>query len=70
MTSPMRVQTPLVRKIDLPGLIKNARSEINNIAQQRINQVIIQGGKKLSMFFQKFFSVPLKTFTKRLLDYL
>ena len=29
----------------VPALIKNASSEINNIAQQRINQIISQGGK-------------------------
>ena len=29
-----------------PGLIKNPSAEINNIAQQRINQIIRQGGKK------------------------
>ena len=30
-----------------PGLIKNASSEINNIAQQRINQMISQGGREI-----------------------
>ena len=30
-----------------PGLIKNASSEINNIAQQRRNQIISQGGKEI-----------------------
>ena len=30
-----------------PGLIKNTSSEINNIAQQRINQMISQGEKNL-----------------------
>ena len=30
-----------------PGLIKNASSEINNITQQRINQVISQVGKEI-----------------------
>ena len=29
-----------------PGLIKNASAEINNIAQQRVNQIIRQGCKK------------------------
>ena len=31
----------------VPGLIKNAGPEINNIAQQWINQVIRQGGKEI-----------------------
>lgn len=30
----------------VPGLIKNASSEINNIAQQQINQAITQGRKE------------------------
>ena len=30
-----------------PGVIKDASSQINNIAQQRINQAISQGGKEL-----------------------
>ena len=30
-----------------PGIIKNASSENNNIAQQRINQIINQGGKEM-----------------------
>ena len=35
-----------IRKI-APGLIKNASSETNNIAQQRINQIISQGRKEI-----------------------
>lgn len=50
-----------------PGLIKNASSEINNITQQRINQVIKEE-KKLNIFFQKFFMEQLTMFTKRCLD--
>ena len=34
-------------------LIKNARSEINNMAQQRINQVISQGGKEIERALPK-----------------
>ena len=34
-------------------LIKNARSEINNMAQQRINQVISQGGKEIERVLPK-----------------
>ena len=30
-----------------PDIIKNASSEINNIAEQRINQAISQGGEEL-----------------------
>ena len=30
-----------------PGLIKNASWEINNISQQRINQIISQGEKEI-----------------------
>ena len=33
-----------------PGLIKNASSEINNIAQQRINQIISQGEKETERY--------------------
>ena len=29
------------------GLVKNANSETNNIAQQRINQIISQGGREI-----------------------
>ena len=36
-----------------PGLIKNASSEINNIAQQRINQVIRQGGQEIEHVLPK-----------------
>ena len=36
-----------------PGLIKNASSEINNIAQQRINQMISQGGKEIERILPK-----------------
>ena len=30
-----------------PGTIKDSSSQINNLAQQRINQVISEGGKEL-----------------------
>ena len=36
-----------------PGLIKNASSEINNITQQQINQVISQVGKKIERVLPK-----------------
>ena len=51
-----------------PGLIKNDSSEINNIAQQQINQAITQGGKKIERIFQRFFEVLSEKFTKPLLD--
>ena len=41
-----------VGKIAL-GLIKNASSKINNIAWQRINQVITQGGKEIERILPK-----------------
>ena len=41
-----------MRKI-APGLIKNDSSEINNIAQQQINQAITQGGKEIERVFPK-----------------
>ena len=31
----------------VPGVIKNASSEINYIAQQKINQIICQGGQEM-----------------------
>ena len=31
-----------------PGIIKNATNEINDMAQQRINQILIISGKKRS----------------------
>ena len=36
-----------------PGLIKNANSEINSIAQQRINQIISQGGREIERLLPK-----------------
>ena len=36
-----------------PGLMKNASAEINNIAQQRINQIIRQGGKEAERVLPK-----------------
>ena len=32
---------------DTAGVIKDASNEINNIAKNRINQTIIQGGKEV-----------------------
>lgn len=44
----MLVETLSMEMIEIvPGLIKNNSSEINNIAQQRINQIITEGGKEI-----------------------
>ena len=36
-----------------PGLIKNASSEIKNISQQQINQIIRQGGQEIERILSK-----------------
>ena len=36
-----------------PGLIKKASNEMNNVAQQRINQIISQGGKEVERALPK-----------------
>ena len=36
-----------------PGVIKNAGNEINNIAKERINQIITQGGKEAERVLPK-----------------
>ena len=36
-----------------PGLIKNASAEINDITQQQINEIIIQGGKEIEHVLPK-----------------
>ena len=36
-----------------PGVIKGASSQIKNIAQQRINQAIAEGGKELERLLPK-----------------
>ena len=46
------------------GLIKNASSEINNIAQQRINQIISQGEKETERYYWIFLGELPKMFTK------
>ena len=37
----------------VPGVIKNASNEINNIAKQRIDQIISQGEKKIERVLPK-----------------
>ena len=43
------------------GIIKNATKKINDVAQQRINQIISQGGKEVEIVLPKFLEEPLKT---------
>ena len=38
---------------DTPGVIKDASNEINNIAKDRINQTITQGGKEVERVLPK-----------------
>lgn len=53
MTLVILVEINQVRKI-APGLIKKkTSSEINNIAQQRINQIISQGGTEIERVLPK-----------------
>ena len=54
MTLVILVEINQVRKI-APGLIKKKKtsSEINNIAQQRINQIISQGGREIERVLPK-----------------
>ena len=47
-----------------PGIIKSASLEINNIAQQGINQIISQGEKKSKRCYQTFLEEPSRTFIK------
>ena len=37
-----------------PGVIKNAANEINNIAKEKITQIITQGGKETDRVLPKF----------------
>ena len=60
-----------------PGVIKNAGDEINNIAKERINQVITQereegkggGREKQNVFFPKFLEALSKMSTRHRSDY-
>ena len=54
MTLPMQVETLLTKQQKVaPGVIKNASNELNNIAKQRIDQIITQGGKELERVLPK-----------------
>ena len=48
----VEIQSNQVEKIS-PGIIKNATKEINDVAQQRINQIISQGGKEVETVLPK-----------------
>ena len=41
-----------------PSLIKNSSSKINNIVQQRINQITAKEAEKLKGYFPKFLEEP------------
>ena len=54
MTSPLLVGTLSTRWGEIaPGIIKNASKEINDMAQQRINRIISQGGKEVESVLHK-----------------
>ena len=42
-----------VNQVPKPGGIKNASNEINNVAKQRINQIITEGGKEVESILSK-----------------
>lgn len=44
----------------MPGLIKSVSSEINNIAQQQINQAIRQGGQEIEHALPKILRGAIK----------
>ena len=44
----------------MPGLIKSVSSEINNIAQQQINQAIRQGGQEIEHALPKILHGAIK----------
>lgn len=43
-----------------PGLIKNVNSEINNTVQQRINQIILQGGETMKRLLPNILRAAMK----------
>ena len=47
-----------------PGLIYNASSKINYIAQQRINQIISQGGKEVERVLPNIYETPFRLIGK------
>ena len=43
-----------------PGMIKNTGSKINNVAQQRLNQIISLGGKEMERVFPEILRVAIE----------
>ena len=43
-----------------PGIIKGATNDINNIAKQRIDQIISQGGKEIERVLPKVYRAAIK----------
>ena len=43
-----------------PGMIKNTGSKINNVAQQRLNQIISLGGKEMERVFPGILRVAIE----------
>ena len=43
-----------------PGIIKNAGSEINNVAQQRLNKIISLGGKEMERVLPEILRVAIE----------
>ena len=53
-----------------PGVIKGAANDINNMAKQRIDQIISQGGKEIECVLPKFLEELWKMSIKHCLGYL
>ena len=45
-----------------PGVIKNASNEINDVAKQRIDQIISQGGKEIERVLPKLLRGSIENF--------
>ena len=56
----IEMQSNQMEKI-FPGIIKNTTKEINDVAQERINQIISQGGKEVETVLPKIIRGLLKT---------
>ena len=56
----IEMQSNQMEKI-FPGIIKNTTTEINDVAQERINQIISQGGKEVETVLPKIIRGLLKT---------
>ena len=53
-----------------PGIIKGATNDINNIAKQRIDQIISQGGKEIERALAKGLRGAIEDVYQTPLDYL